>query len=788
MTCPLADRRYTLTELAEMGLPGLPGSRQKLAAMADREGWEPLAEARAGSGGGVVYSPRVLPREAQAALLARDTVTDAVTAVMRVREWVRLGRSKADAVRYATKAGGFSEASVWRWCSLGEGLEGDALRDALLPVEAVRGQMEGAAQAEDDHATREAGLAAFVALPDAVQAMAEARAAVLRAVEALAAQGMTLNEARVRFVALWSEGGDALGLGADVREAVGSVSAPTLKRWASLLRRQGLVGLAPKWGSARKGKGRIEADEAMRGVVEGMLVTHPGCTTKQIIRALGVRIEGPLPSARTIQRWVGEWRENNRALDQMMASPDGYRSKMRLVSGRADEGIVRLNQRWELDSTPNDVILADGKRHNLVGVIDVYSRRAILLVSRTSTSAAVAACLRKAILAWGVPEEIKTDNGADYASRHIEQVCAGLDIHQDFCPPFQPDKKPHIERFFGTFTRDMMPMIPGFVGHNVSQRKTIEEREAFSKRMMDRGAEPVVSRLTAEELQQRCDTICEGLYGRETQGGIGVSPFAKAQAWTGPVRDIRDERALDVLLMPLGTRTVTKRGVSYENGHYTDPNLVRHMGKKVMVRTDEADWGRVLVQEMDGTFIAWAICPERSGVSRAEYAAYMNAKGREIDSELRRRASELKREQRLETVAADILDKAEREMGDVIAFPGGRREIHTSDALEAASKAVETRGKPKLVERAQDVTAEDVAALAPVAKLERPKKAEEPVDKFVRWRGVDARVRGGEDVSEAEARFWRAFPQRPEYAEIVMLIEEHGEESILGNAAAQTRA
>ena len=85
-------------------------------------------------------------------------------------------------------------------------------------------------------------------------------------------------------------------------------------------------------------------------------------------------------------------------------NPDEWRSKYQAAIGNASQHITRLNQVWEIDSTPTDIMLSDGKRHNIVGIIDVYSRRAIMHISRTSTSEAVAACLRQALLTWGVPE------------------------------------------------------------------------------------------------------------------------------------------------------------------------------------------------------------------------------------------------------------------------------------------------------------------------------------------------------------------------------------------------
>ncbi|REM13961.1 transposase, partial [Mycobacterium tuberculosis] len=86
------------------------------------------------------------------------------------------------------------------------------------------------------------------------------------------------------------------------------------------------------------------------------------------------------------------------------------------------------NQKWEMDSTVGDVMLTDGRRHHVVGVIDVFTRRRLFIVTRTSRANAIMSLIRLAILAWGVPEEIKTDNGADYVAEVLESGLLGLNI------------------------------------------------------------------------------------------------------------------------------------------------------------------------------------------------------------------------------------------------------------------------------------------------------------------------------------------------------------------------
>lgn len=108
---------------------------------------------------------------------------------------------------------------------------------------------------------------------------------------------------------------------------------------------------------------------------------------------------------------------------------------------------MRPNQRWEFDGTPSDLLLVDGKRYAITGVIDVFTRRLKLLVSPKASSRAVASLTHRAILDWGVPETPVTDNGKAYMAAHMRQLWAELDV----TPPFRPDLKPFIERAFRSF-------------------------------------------------------------------------------------------------------------------------------------------------------------------------------------------------------------------------------------------------------------------------------------------------------------------------------------------------
>ncbi len=80
----------TSLELADLALPGLPGTREGLARHIERKGWNQkagLVRLRAGRGGGLEYSIDLLPVESRAIYIARELgACDIPDAMARVAE------------------------------------------------------------------------------------------------------------------------------------------------------------------------------------------------------------------------------------------------------------------------------------------------------------------------------------------------------------------------------------------------------------------------------------------------------------------------------------------------------------------------------------------------------------------------------------------------------------------------------------------------------------------------------------------------------------------------------
>lgn len=409
-----------------------------------------------------------------------------------------------------------------------------------------------------------------------------------------------------------------------VRRAIPVVSPRSLRRWLTTARKEGIEGLNDKQ-RGPKGQNRFEQDANLNSYIVAQIAGRPHVAATHIYAGIKANFENP-PSLRSLQLYVKKYRAENASALLYAANPDQWKSQHRAAFGSLSENVVRLNQKWEIDGTIADVqcIGPDGKymRYSLVALVDVFSRRAKVLVTEQPSAIATAACLRSAILDWGLPEVLKADNGKDYTAAHVVRIAADLGFHIDYCTPFSPEQKPHVERFFGTLTRELFEIIPGFVGHSVADQQAIRSRKSMAQR--HGASKAAMFTLGPGELQIVINEWLRDVYERRTHSGIKTTPFQKAIGQRA--RMIGDERALDLLLAPPvqgdGVRKVQKKGVSVYGRWFMSPELGGLVGERVSVRLDIEDEGRVVIYSADTKeFVCVAEDPTLTGADRQDIAA-----------------------------------------------------------------------------------------------------------------------------------------------------------------------
>lgn len=427
-----------------------------------------------------------------------------------------------------------------------------------------------------------------------------------------------------------------------------------------------------------------------------------------------------LPSRNTVDRFIEEWKEQNALQWAIRVNPNRAKSHFQPAHGSRSEHIKHKNQIWELDGTIADIVTIDGKRWTIVGAIDVFSRRPVVTLEESNTSFALARNMRKAIIKLGIPDAVLTDNGKDYKSNHFESVCLSLGIDQKFTEPFSGDQKPHIERFFGTLTRELFRSIEGFCGHSVSERQAIQSsltfedklkaiekwkaksysEDAFAKlfaKKKEYAGLPIEVPLSPEELSSWIDRWVNALYERERHGGIGMSPIARWESDFTPAKTVGNLRSLDFLLGKSEYRTIGKKGIVITRdgitGEYHHPLIAGMTGKKVMV-IEPDEMGEVLVYSEQREFLCIAEDPTLKGQSREESAAIVKAYKKEVkayvkaNKEMDKLAKQLK-----DPLITDRIVAAEEKFGlstSELRTPKDTKEIIAANAAaEAKSKQEE---------------------------------------------------------------------------------------------------
>lgn len=624
---------------------------------------------------------------------------------------------------------------------------------------------ELAEQAAMARSAREAaladGLARYAKLPKKRQRLADARMAVLQARDGfVAATDMAKKRATHLFIKEFAAGN--VQLPQWVSDAIGprGLSWATLYRWERAYQECGLAGLAGRTGKKRGTS--LSAEQ--RSFVEAMLVKFPHATIPHIKNGMAARFDGAsIPSDSSIRRFVQRWKRENASLFLYLTNPDAWKNANMLAVGDASESVSRLNQIWEYDSTPGDVMLTDG-RHSLIGVIDIYSRRAKLLVSPTSKSAAIAALTRRALMDWGVPESVKTDNGSDYVSKHLVRVFESLQIAQILCTPFSPEQKPHIERFFHTFSHGIVELLPGYIGHSVPDRQAIEARRSFAQRLMSQGDDPVEINMTAEEFQRFCDRWCAAVYEQNPHSSLnGMTPLDMARQWRAPVRRIEDERALDLLLLPApdndGIRTIGKKGIKVEGDYFIAPEIGPYVGRQVFCLIDQADYGTIYVYVLqdDGskTYLCKAVNPLRTGHDRAEIAAKARAVQNRFMAEGRKRLKAAARQAGVDAIGEEILSYRESQRAKMREFPKPSEKYTTPD-LEQAALAVEDVRREQMGPQPYGISPDqDTAAGELIDMVARRNDRPLPATAQEKYEQLQEDLAAGADLSDAELAFMK---------------------------------
>ena len=187
------------------------------------------------------------------------------------------------------------------------------------------------------------------------------------------------------------------------------------------------------------------------------------------------------------------------------------------------------------------------------------------------------ACRSKDDPSWfcsGAPHILQVDRGADFVSADVESLCSALGTHIDPDPPYYPNAKGKIERFFRTLDTGLLTSLPG-------------HKKAHC-RSLGAAKKQVEHLLTLPELRTHVEAWITSTYHVRVNRRTGATPADRWMATARP-KPVADETLLRLVLSrSTRSRTVTNEGVELPNsmggGQYLSPEMSGLVGRKVTLR------------------------------------------------------------------------------------------------------------------------------------------------------------------------------------------------------------
>ena len=406
----------------------------------------------------------------------------------------------------------------------------------------------------------------------------------------------------------------------------------TAQHWAMLYRNFGLAALGRRGRSDRGGHRGLSSK--ILEIIEALALQKPSLPVAVIQRQasqIALDLGQKAPSYRVVRAVVKTIPPDLLALAH--EGKKAYSETFELVCRREAD---RPNAIWQADHSLLDILIrcetekpVKNVKPWLTIIIDDYSRAiaGYYLSFEPPTAAQTALALRQAIWRkqdprWqvcGIPDVLYTDNGRDFTSRHIEQVCADLKIQLIFSTPGAPRGRGRIERFFETVNQMFLCELPGYapVGSGVREKPS----------------------LTMPELDGLLSNFLLDVYHRRQHAETNLTPGERWEKGGFLPRMPDSLEQLDLLLLAVaGTRKIHSDGIRFQGLRYVDLTLAAYVGETVTLRFDPRDIAEVRVFHRE-KFLCRAICAELAGttIPLREILGARNRRRRELQTLLRDR-------------------------------------------------------------------------------------------------------------------------------------------------------
>lgn len=224
----------------------------------------------------------------------------------------------------------------------------------------------------------------------------------------------------------------------------------TILSWIRRYRAAGcrIEGLYP---TRRSDRGAFRSlDANVRMAIRQTLAEEPTLTVPTLLRRL--KQKQHIPSETLI----------NKATVYRFIEKEGLREKDVSPEDRRKFEAAAPNDLWQSDVMHGPRALINGvrKKTYLIAIIDDHSRMIMHAAFYAAESLDnLEEALRQAVIRWGLPQKLYTDNGGCFRAHHLEFVTAALGISLRHARPYKPQGKGKIERWFRTVRQEFLPDI-----------------------------------------------------------------------------------------------------------------------------------------------------------------------------------------------------------------------------------------------------------------------------------------------------------------------------------------
>jgi len=143
---------------------------------------------------------------------------------------------------------------------------------------------------------------------------------------------------------------------------------------------------------------------------------------------------------------------------QLMRLQLGKRRKKKRLPERIKRPLevpAQPNVCWSLDFMSD--ALTDGRRFRTLNVVEDWNREVLgIEVDFSLPATRVVALLTTLVRRHGIPARIRVDNGPELISQVLQTWCQGQGIDLHWIQPASPTQNAYIERFNGSFRRELL--------------------------------------------------------------------------------------------------------------------------------------------------------------------------------------------------------------------------------------------------------------------------------------------------------------------------------------------